>query len=192
MRRRLLKRAWAGPAFFAVLLFCALAAAQEGGRDVHFSAVREGELIKVSASVELAVDRALAWEVLTDYGHYASFISGLDESRVVGRHAQGLIVEQKGAIGVFFFKQSVRTRLLVTESPPASVVSRGLEGSFKDLNGRYDLQPTASGIRLQYSGSFIPDFYLPPLIGMALVRYNLERNFSELAAEIVKRGAYRK
>jgi ribosome-associated toxin RatA of RatAB toxin-antitoxin module len=192
MRRASFRAACAAPLVSAALLVCAQAAGQEGVRQVHFSAAREGELVKVSASVELPVEPARAWDVLTDYAHYAEFISGLDESRVVERNAQGLIIEQKGELGVMFFKQRVKTRMLVVESPPASVVSRGIDGSFKDLRGRYDLQPSAFGVRLQYSGSFVPDFYVPPLVGMAVVRYCLERNFSELAGEILRRGAQRK
>ena len=181
MRRALLQAVCAGT------LACAVALDAVAG-ELQFSASREGPLIKVSASVDLPVDPAIAWKVLTDYDHYADFISGLVESRVVERNAEGLVIEQKGDIGVLFFRQSAYSRMLVTELPPTAVVSRGLEGSFRDLNGRYELQPAGSGVRLTYTGSFVPDFFLPPLIGMAIVHHTLERNFSELAAEIVRRG----
>ncbi len=173
-------------ALFAAMLACLSFGAS--GAELQFSAAREGNLIRVSASVELPVDAMLAWNVLTDYDHYADFITGLAESRVVSKSPDGLIIEQKGDIGVLFFRQAAYTRMLVTEQPPTAIVSHGLEGSFRDLTGRYELQPLASGVRLTYSGSFIPDFFLPPLIGMAIVHHTLERNFSELAAEIVKRA----
>jgi ribosome-associated toxin RatA of RatAB toxin-antitoxin module len=192
MRGFFLQALCAGALVFPALAYCGRAAAQEPQRAVNFSAVREGAFIKVSASVELPVDPALAWAVLTDYDHYAGFISGLSESKVLDRNPDGVVIEQKGELGVMFFKQSVHTRMLVTELPPASVVSRGIDGSFKDLTGRYDLQPAGSAVRLVYSGSFVPDFFLPPLIGMAVVRYALEKNFSELAAEIVRRAGFRK
>ncbi len=181
MRRIVLQAVCAGT------LACA-AAFSSAAADIQFSASREGKVIRVSASVDLPVDPAIAWKVLTDYDHYADFITGLVESHVVSRSPEGLVVEQKGDIGVLFFRQSAYTRMLVTEQPPTAVVSRGLEGSFRDLTGRYELQPAGSGVRLTYSGSFVPDFFLPPLVGMAIVHHTLERNFSELAGEIVKRG----
>ena len=185
MRRALLHAVFAGTLACAGL-FGGACASGPGG--LRFSAERDGGLVKVSASVELPVDPALAWQVLTDYDHYADFISGLSESRVVQRSAEGIVIEQKGDIGVLFFRQPAHTRMLVREVPPTAVVSRGLEGNFRDLNGRYELQPAGSGVRLVYSGSFVPDFFLPPLIGMALVHHTLEKNFSELAAEIVRRA----
>ena len=181
MRRVVLQAICAG-------MLASAAAFNAPAGELEFSASREGQQIKVAASVDLPVDPALAWKVLTDYDHYADFITGLAESRVVSRSAEGLVIEQKGDIGVLFFRQSAYTRMLVTEEPPTAVVSRGLEGSFRDLIGRYELQPVASGVRLTYTGSFIPDFFLPPLFGMAIVHHTLERNFSELAGEIVKRA----
>lgn len=168
-------------------LACVVALDAAAG-DLQFTASRDGALVKVSASVDLPVDRVLAWKVLTDYDHYADFISGLVESRVVERTPEGLVIEQKGDIGVLFFRQAAYSRMLVTEQPPTAVISRGLGGTFRDLSGRYELQPVASGVRLTYTGSFVPEFFLPPLVGMAVVHHTLERNFSELAAEIVRRA----
>ena len=192
MRRVSLHAACTFPLFFAAFVGLGYPAENQGAGDLHFSAVREGGVISVSASIELPADPALAWVVLTDYDHYADFISGLSESKVVARNVDGVVIEQKGAIGVMLFRQPVQTRMVVTESPPTSVVSRGMDGDFRNLTGRYELQPAGSGVRLAYSGSFVPDFFLPPFIGMAIVRHTLERNFSELAAEIVRRAGNRK
>ena len=41
--------------------------AQSAAPELSFSATREGEFVNVSASVDLPVDRDLAWSVLTDY-----------------------------------------------------------------------------------------------------------------------------
>ena len=176
----------------AVLILAWPAAAQNDLRDLQFSAVRDGEFIRVAASVDLTVDSGVAWNVLTDYDHYAGFISGMSESKVVDRRMEGVVIEQKGEVGVLFFRQAVHTRMLVSEVPPSRVVSRGIEGSFKDLAGRYELQPALGGVRLTYEGSFIPDFFLPPLFGLALVRNALKTNFSEMALDIVRRSGQQK
>jgi hypothetical protein len=80
-------------------------------------------------------------------------------------------------------------RLAVLETPRRSIVSRSLAGSFRDLAGRYELEPVKGGIRLSYSGRWSPDFSLPPVLGMAAVRYSLEKHFSEMMAEILRRSA---
>lgn len=184
-------RLWCTLLTGVLLMRASLAPAEVLPREILFNVVNDGSLVRVAASADLPADASTAWAVLTGYEDYPKFITGLSESRVVGRKADGVVIEQKGELGVLFFRRSIRTRMLVSEVPPVAVVSRGIDGSFKDLAGRYELQPVAGGVRLTYSGSFVPDFYLPPVVGMALVRHFLERNFAELAAEIVRRSAGR-
>ena len=43
-------------------------------------------------------------------------------------------------------------------------------------------------MRLRYTGSLTPDFSVPPLIGTLAVRRNVERQFSAMVDEIVRRG----
>jgi ribosome-associated toxin RatA of RatAB toxin-antitoxin module len=185
----LVTRLWSG--LLAGFVLAGAALAQEQPREQVFTAVSDGSLIRVAASVDLRADSGVAWSVLTGYEDYPRFITGLSESRVVDRRSDGVVIEQKGELGLLFFRQSIRTRMLVSESPPMVVVSRGIDGSFKDLAGRYELQPVSGGVRLTYAGSFVPDFFLPPIVGITLVRHFLERNFTELAAEITRRSAGR-
>ncbi len=55
------------------------------------------------------------------------------------------------------------------------------------MTGRYELQASGAGVRLSYSGRFVHDFNLPPLIGMSIVHYALQRNFVEMSDEILRR-----
>jgi ribosome-associated toxin RatA of RatAB toxin-antitoxin module len=163
--------------------------AQNPAPETNFSALREGESIVVSASVDLPVAAAQAWSVLADYERYPQFITGMRESRIIARGPSGLVVEQKGEFGILFFSQEVETRMLVVETPPHSIVSRSIGGSFREMEGRYELQPLPQGVRLIYSGRLVPEFGLPPLIGMPAVRYVLRRNFSEMVDEIMRGAA---
>ena len=47
----------------------------------------------------------------------------------------------------------------------------------------------AQGVRLIYQGRFIPEFSVPPLIGMPFVRRVVERRFRAMIAEIVRRDS---
>jgi hypothetical protein len=44
-------------------------------------------------------------------------------------------------------------------------------------------------VRLDYTGRFTPDFYLPPLIGMPIMRRIVERRFRAMVDEIERRDA---
>jgi carbon monoxide dehydrogenase subunit G len=179
----------AGGFLFLVILAVSAAHAQVVRTEISFSAAREGEFIIAEARVDLPVAPATAWAVLTDYENFPRFISGMRESKVVARHPAGMVVEQKGSFGFLFFSQEIEVSMLVSEFPPNVIASRSNGGSFRDALGRYELQPLEEGVRLSYAGRLLPEFSLPPLIGMSIVRYALERNFTEMIEEILRRDA---
>ncbi len=150
---------------------------------------RQGEYITVKASVLMQVDARIAWEVLSDYDGLARFVPDMKSSRVVSRSGDRVLVEQKGEFGFFFYKQPVDVTLEVLEQPRRRIVARRIAGNIRDLETRYDLEASDAGVRLDYAGRFIPEFSLPPLIGMSIVRRIVERRFRAMVEEIVRRDA---
>jgi hypothetical protein len=57
------------------------------------------------------------------------------------------------------------------------------------MEGRYELLASDHGVRLSYFGHFTPDFYVPPLVGMPIVRNLMAKRFRAMVAEIVRRDA---
>jgi carbon monoxide dehydrogenase subunit G len=157
--------------------------------DVSIRTARDGDFVTVSASAVMKVDQQVAWAVLSDYDHLASFIPDMKSSRVVSRDGDRLRVEQKGDMGFFFYKEPVDMLLEVHEEPPIRITARGIEGNIKGLQTRYELSPTGAGIRLEYTGRFVPDFSIPPLIGMPLMNRLIERRFRAMVNEIQRRDA---
>ena len=133
-----------------LLLLCALlvpvwsALAQE----VSVVSRREGEAVIVEALTELAVTPEQAWGPLTDYDNLARFIPDMQQSRVIERTGQRVLVEQQGSAGLFFLRRSIEVRLDIEESPHAWITARAVSGSFREMQGRYDIEPVA-GVNLQ-------------------------------------------
>ena len=173
-----------------MLLLPQVTVAQSAAPEVNLSASRDGEFVNVSASVELHVDRDLAWSVLTDYEQYPRFVTSLNESRVIARGPDNLVLEHKGEFRFLLFSQKIELRLLVIEYPQYAVASQAIDGSFREFTSRYELLPLADkGVRLVYTARFVPGFSLPPIIGMTVVEFAMRRDLSQLAGEIVRRGA---
>jgi carbon monoxide dehydrogenase subunit G len=172
-------------AWSVALAACALAPAQ--AQEFESEAQRQGEFITVQASVDLPVDRRTVWGVVTDYDRLAEFIPDMEYSRVVSRNPPGVVVRQKGEFGILFFSRVVEIELAVVESPPHAVVSRLISGNLRDLSGRYDLEERGEGTRLVYRGRLLPEYDLPPLIGLAMVRHSLNRHFGAMVREILRR-----
>ena len=171
---------------------CLLAVSQPAfaaGHELTIEVVRDGDFITVKAQAELRANPGVAWEVLTDYDHLARFIPDMYSSRVLRREAGGVVVEQKGEFGFLFLRQPIEVTMAVSEEPQQRVLARAIAGNMKDLEGLYELQPLETGIRLRYHGRFVPDFFLPPLIGMPMVRRSLERRFRAMVEEIERRDA---
>src|SRR3989442_642333 len=62
-----------------------------------------------------------------DYDNLAQFIPDMKSSRVVSRSGDRVVVEQKGEIGFFFYRQPVDVTLEVLERPQRRIVARSEE-----------------------------------------------------------------
>jgi ribosome-associated toxin RatA of RatAB toxin-antitoxin module len=126
---------------------------------------------------EFEADLDQAWEVLTDYNRLSEFIPGMQTSKIVVRNGHNVVVDQRGEARLLFFVFPIRARLAIEEHPYWRIVSRAIEGNFKELRGAYNLEAHGRRVRLHYSGRCTPDFGIPPLIGTILVRNMIEKRF---------------
>ena len=173
----------------AALLTVMLAVvASASAQQVSVSSRRDGEAVMVEAVTELAVSPEQAWGPLTDYDGLARFIPDLAESRTLMRIGNRVLVDQKGSAGVLFLRRTIEVRLDIEESPHVWITARAVSGSFREMQGRYDLEPVADVVRLRYTGRFVPDFWVPDFIETAALRRAVARQFSAMAREILRRA----
>lgn len=177
----------------AAILIAACAAVQSlpsaTAQEIWIESEREGDFITFSASADLKVDQHIAWQVLSDYDHLADFIPDMKSSRIVLRTSDGAMIEQKGEFSFLFFHQPIDVVLAVYEEPQRRIIARAVSGNLRDMEGRYELLVADHGVRLSYFGRFTPDFYVPPLVGMPIVRNLMAKRFRAMVAEIVRRDA---
>lgn len=155
--------------------------------DISVQTVRNGDSFEVEAAAEFEAEVPVAWDVLTDYDRLSEFIPGMHSSRVVSRSKGSVIVDQSGETRLLFFSFPMQVRLEVEEFPYERIVSRAIEGNFKELSGSYILEPRGRRLLLRYTGSMTPGFSIPPLIGTILVRNNVEKRFGAMVDEIMRR-----
>ena len=162
------------------------AAAQQ----VSIETASQGDGVVVTAFADMQVDPRTAWSVISDYDHLAEFIPDMHSSRVVRRDGDRLLVDQAGHFGFLFFQQAVTVRLEVVESPRQHIVARAVSGNLRRMEGRYALEVLVTGeVRLSYAGRVEPEFPLPPVVGKAVMRRVMARQFNALVKEIVRRDA---
>jgi len=172
----------------ALLLCAAVADAAELLRDANVNAWRAEGVIHVEASFHVDVSPALAWRVMTDYEHMAQFIPTMTQSRVLSATNDRLTVLQKGVARLAWFSHDWEVEREVTLEPEVTIRSRALRGNVKRMEMESHLSPEDGGVRIRYQALTVPDFWVPPLIGPALMKSQVTEQFTALAAEMHRRA----
>ena len=130
-----------------------------------------------------------AWAVMTDYDHATDFISNLEKSVILSRTDGTLLVSQKGRMGFGPFSVPIETVTEIRLTPYETMQARLVSGNLKKNASTTRLIADASGTRVVYHLESIPDVWLPPLIGRALVEYETRARFRQVVDEILRRKA---
>lgn len=180
----------------ALALLAASASAQAATATVDVA--RHGREFDVEAVAQASASVELAWRTLTDYEHLPQFVPGIQSVRVLRRsQVDGLervLVEQRGEFRWLFYAQPVAVRMDVLHRAPTKVDARGVATPGDDaarlelFEGRYELEPVGSGVRVRYVARIVPRFALPPVIGTLAVRQTVTTQFDAMLAEIDRRG----
>jgi hypothetical protein len=129
-----------------------------------------------------------AWAVFTDYENMASFISNLTVSKVLKRADDRLEVLQAGRTKVAFLTFAFEAVRSVELTPMREIRSDLVSGDFKAYASVTSLLPTTTGTEVHHHGEYVPEKWLPPLIGPAVIERETRKQFQEFAAEIERRA----
>jgi ribosome-associated toxin RatA of RatAB toxin-antitoxin module len=172
-----------------LLLWVSAAGAAQG---ISVEATRRDASVEIRAHALLEASFDTVWGTLTDYDRLAEFIPGLRRSRVVERKGGSLVVEQEGEARFLFFSYPIEVTLLATARRPAAIDVRMLKGNLRRLEGGYRLEQIGAGkIVLRWVGLIEPES-LPPLLGVLVMRANIEDQFTGMVREIERREAARR
>lgn len=177
-------------ALFAVMAALPLRAAEIAPEpDIQVEVHRVGDTVTIDVSLHVGVNARVAWDVLTDFDHMAGIVSNLRSSRVVSRSGDSVIVEQKGeqVEGLLRFPfATVRDVRLV---PYSSMHARLISGTLKRMEGTTTLVERANGTDITSHGVFVPEQWLPPLMGEHFVRTATQQQYAEMYREMTRRAA---
>lgn len=156
--------------------------------DVQVKATREDEQVTLTAIIHAPVSPRVAWAVLTDFDRMAGWVPNLQESRIVsGPDERPLRLAQKGMkrVGLLTFSfESVREIELM---PIRTIKAKVVSGNMRKLESTMRVSPEGEGTRLEYHLELIPNYWVPPLIGPALIRRESRLQFEAIIDEMVRR-----
>lgn len=177
---------------FALTFLSALAlpySLAANAQDIAVQVAKNGGVVTVEAKLFAPVDIRIAWQVLCDFDQMAKFVPSIEQSRIISKPGEPLLLEQRGfarfgPFGVAF--DTVRSVELV---PHRVIKTRMLSGNMRRLEATMELAPAAGGTRMAYHAEVEPDFWLPPLLGPVFIRRETEEQLGAMIAEMKRRGA---
>ena len=130
-----------------------------------------------------------AWAVMTDFDNASRFVAKLHESRILSRTPEVLVVSQKGTMGFGPFSVPLESVSEIRLKPYATIQSRMLSGNMKKYDSDTTIRSETEGSRIVYRVESIPEVWIPPLIGPAMVEFETRSRFRQLVEEILRRKA---
>ena len=118
------------------------------------------------------------FSVLIDYDHYDRISSVFKESRYVERNKDGSGIVYTLVEGCFLVVCRTIERTESLEIVRHSKITATVDPDASDLRfsrAIWELQPHESGTHLRYRVEMEPDFWIPPVIGPAMLRWSLRR-----------------
>ena len=149
----------------------------------------QGEAAIVDVSFHVRATPQEAWAVMTDYDHATEFISKLEKSVILSRTDERLLVSQKGTMGFGPFSVPIETVTEVRLTPYEKMQGRMVSGNMKKNESTTRLIAEDGGTRVVYHLESIPEVWIPPLIGRALIEFETRARFRQLVDEILRRKA---
>jgi hypothetical protein len=175
----------------AATLFCALAihAHAESDKTIDVAVRIQGDEAIVDVNFHVGVTPREAWAVMTDYDHATAFISKLEKSVILSRTDEMLMVSQKGTMGFGPFSRTIETVSEMRLTPFERIQSHLISGNMRKSEATTRLIADEGGTRVVFHLESIPDFWMPPLIGRALVELEARARFRQLVDEMLRRKA---
>jgi len=175
---------------FAIALAMLPAAAHPAppdSRDIAVAIRRDADALDVDVELRVEATPQQVWDVLTDYGHMAEFVSNVAMSRIVRRAEEKLEVAQTSRLTFGPFEFTFDNVREIEFVPLREIRSKVVSGDMKASAFTTRLAAENGKTRITNRGRFIPGRWIPPLIGTAVLETETRKQFAEFRAEILRR-----
>lgn len=179
------------PKTFAALLAVAVLLPDrptESAEVIRAEVHHDEDLYTLYLEARLSAPPLAVFAVITDYPHIQDLHRRVRESRVLRRldaRTTEVFTLLRGCVAAVFCK-SIRRVELVTENPPYELSAEVLPGQSDLKSGRvhWQLSAEADGTRLTYQSEMEPDFWVPPLLGDALMSRSIRNTTQQMIEEV--------
>ena len=149
---------------------------------------RNQDEIRINASLRVDAHHHIAWQVLTDYNNLARFVPGMQTSQIVSGPGEPLLLKQTGQSGFLLFTLPIEVVVRIAETPLEVIRFEAVAGSFKNKHGEWRIERKDDATLLIYQANIVPGFWVPPLLGTAVIRQDVRNKLTGVAQEMQRRA----
>ena len=148
---------------------------------------RHGDVVTVHAQFAVPVSTRQAYAVLTDYDHMTAFLTDLDESRILSRTEDGMLVRQTGKVRFGWFSVPFEYVRRVELFPGTRLVSHVVSGSVKKGDVTTFLQELNGQTVVSYDSKATMGYWLPFGIGDTAIASHIQKDLESMRLEMLRR-----
>ncbi len=157
--------------------------------DIQVQVQQRGRWIVVDVSLSVEATALESWKVMTDYDNMARFVTNLELSRIVERVGDTLTVMQKGKASRGPLTFSFENMRQIVLTPYREIHSHLISGDLEASEFTTHVVDHGTFAEIINHGEFIPNVWVPPLIGPAVIAAETRKQFGQLREEILRRKA---
>jgi hypothetical protein len=161
------------------------AAAESAVTNIEVRQTEDGYVVDLVMWV--AVPRELAFEVLVDFEHMASWVPNVRDSRVLKRETNRATIQYQGVVRYGFLAVPFTTVRELEFTAPVWIHSTQTKGTMKRHESRIHFAAVGAGTRLDYHVEMVPGAMAGLVLNKWRVEHELREHFDAIAAEILRR-----
>ncbi|GGP18059.1 SRPBCC family protein [Silvimonas iriomotensis] len=172
------------------LLACwpALAADTSAASPVAAHVEKKGETVTLESEFTVPVSREIAWEVLTDFDHMASYVPNLSSSKILEHTDTTMKVEQKGVVPLGIFHASYDSIRQMELKPMTEIRAKSVGGDSGPLTSISTLSEKNGQTVVSYHAEWTPTSKLVGSLGTGTARDQLLHQFTAMEQEMLRRA----
>jgi hypothetical protein len=148
---------------------------------------RHGDIVAVHAQFSAPVDAHQAYAVLTDYDRMKEFLADLEESRILSRTNNSLLVQQVGKVRLGWFAIPFAYVRRVELYPDVRLVSHIVSGSVKKGDVTTSLNESNGRTIVTYDSEAVMGYWLPFGIGDTAIAAHIRQDLDSMRSEMLRR-----
>lgn len=130
-----------------------------------------------------------AWNVLTDYNNFASFLPNVEESQLLSSNGNQVVFEQVNVFRISAFSRRERVTVTALEQYPNQISFTVTEGNVESLQGVWRLREVSSNqVLVTHQVSIDPGSSIFRDVYLSIYRGELANTLSALKQEVERRG----